>query len=183
MSYAILLKESVGSYLWSISRGLARNVREYKQLLMQADENRHGDLDGRGTLSESTLMNFCKFFLATCIDQVNYMSSLLQLNSFIDRLERYSKEEIQAKQLPRGSFSILREAFLMGEVKRNKATELTGYKDRMAREVISTLLKKGLVKSNHHKDTLRLAFPLEAVEKWFPGLYPELNLSKIKLSL
>lgn len=181
MSYAILMKESVGSFLWSIARGLARNVVEYKRLLMEADENRHGDLDGRGTLSELTLFNFCKFFLTTCIDQIDYMSSILKLNEFVARLERYTEEEIQAKRLPKGSFYILREAFLMGEVERKRASELTGYKDRMAREVVSALLKKGLLHSNHHKDTLRLKFPLEAVERWFPGLYPEMNLAEKKL--
>lgn len=180
MSYAILMRESVGSSLWSIARGLARNVRDYKRLLMEADESRHGDLDGRGTLFQKMLENFCKFFLETCIDQIDYMSSILRLNQFIPRLERYTEEEVANKNLPKGSFYLLREAFLMGEVERSKVRELTGYKERMAREVISALLKKRLLVSSHHKDTLRLGFPLEAVERLFPGLYPELNLAERK---
>lgn len=180
MSYAVLMRESVGSSLWSIARGLARNVNEYKKLLMEADERRHGELDGRGTLSEKMLANFCIFFLTTCIDQVDYMSSILRLNEFIPRLERYTEEEVSKKNLPKGSFYLLREVFLMGEVERSKVQELTGYKERMAREIISTLLRKKLLVSSHHKDTLRLGFPLEAVERWFPGLYPELNLAERK---
>ena len=180
MSYAVLMRESVGSSLWSIARGLARNVNEYKKLLMEADERRHGELDGRGTLSEKMLANFCIFFLTTCIDQVDYMSSILRLNEFIPRLERYTEEEVSKKNLPKGSFYLLREVFLMGEVERSKVQELTGYKERMAREIISTLLRKKLLVSSHHKVTLRLGFPLEAVERWFPGLYPELNLAERK---
>jgi Fic family protein len=181
MSYSILKQESVGSSLWSIARGLARNVQEYKKLLMEADEHRHGDLDGRGTLSEKNLVNFCIFFLKTSIDQIDYMSSILRLSEFIPRLERYVQEEVNNKSLPKGSFYLLREAFLMGEVERSRAAELTGYKDRMAREVISVLLKKRLLVSSHHKDKLRLGFPLTAIEHWFPSLYPEMNLAeKIK---
>jgi hypothetical protein len=127
------------------------------------------------------LVNFCIFFLKTSIDQIDYMSSILRLSEFIPRLERYVQEEVNNKSLPKGSFYLLREAFLMGEVERSRAAELTGYKDRMAREVISVLLKKRLLVSSHHKDKLRLGFPLTAIENWFPSLYPEMNLAeKIK---
>lgn len=181
MSYAILKRESVGSSLWSIARGLARNVQDYKRLLMEADERRQGDLDGRGTLSEKNLVNFCIFFLKVSIDQIDYMSFILRLNEFIPRLERYTQEEINRKNLPKGSFYLLREAFLMGEVEKNRAIELTGYKDRMAREVISQLIKKKLLVSSHQKNKFKLGFPLVAIERWFPGLYPEMNLEeKIK---
>lgn len=181
MSYAILKRESVGSSLWSIARGLARNVQDYKRLLMEADERRQGDLDGRGTLSEKNLVNFCIFFLKVSIDQIDYMSSILRLNEFIPRLERYTQEEINRKNLPKGSFYLLREAFLMGEVEKSRAIELTGYKDRMAREVISQLIKKKLLVSSHQKNKFKLGFPLVAIERWFPGLYPEMNLEeKIK---
>ena len=181
ISHALFQREGVGNFLWSIARGLARNVVEYKRLLMEADESRKGQLDGRGTLSESTLLNFCTFFLQTSIDQIEYMSSLLKLNEFLKRMERFTTEQIDMKLLPKGSFSVLRETFLMGEVKRNQVTQITGYKERAAREIISSLLKAKLLVSENKKDTLRLGFPLEAVERYFPGLYPELNLAKQKL--
>ena len=109
------------------------------------------------------------------------MSSLLKLNEFLKRMERFTTEQIDMKLLPKGSFSVLRETFLMGEVKRNQVTQITGYKERAAREIISSLLKAKLLVSENKKDTLRLGFPLEAVERYFPGLYPELNLAKQKL--
>ena len=178
VSYSALLTEQIGNPLWSVARGLARNIQEYKRLLMEADENRKGDLDGRGTLSEKTLSNFCVFFFKTCIDQIDYMSSLLKLNEFVRRIERYTQEEVLNKKLPNGSFSILREALIMGEVERKKIPQITGYKERMARETVSILLHRGLLTSIHHKDKLRLGLPLHAVESYFPGLYPDLNTLK-----
>jgi hypothetical protein len=64
-----LLRNGVGSSIWSVSRGLAKTVDRYKSTLMLADEPRHGDLDGRGALSTLRLHEFCEYFLGTCIDQ------------------------------------------------------------------------------------------------------------------
>jgi hypothetical protein len=44
--------------------------------------------------------------------------------------------------LPKGSFPLLREALLAGEIPRGRAGEITGYGKRMARMVVSDLLKK-----------------------------------------
>jgi len=62
-SHAYLRHIGIGNSLWSISRGLARRVEDYKSLLMQADEPRRGDLDGRGSLTAAGLLIFCTFFL------------------------------------------------------------------------------------------------------------------------
>jgi Fic family protein len=176
MSHAILMRESVGSSLWSVARGLARNVQAYKELLMAADNPRRNDLDGRGTLSESALVDFCTFFLTVCIDQVEYMGSILRLDELTRRMRLYVEDDTEAGRLPKGSYNLLREALLSGEVERGRAPELTGYKERMARHVVSQLLKKGLLVSESHKAPLRLGFPLEAVERWFPRLYPATGL-------
>jgi Fic family protein len=61
VAYAMLLRFGVGSSIWSVARGLARNVERYKASLMLADEARHNDLDGRGALSQSRLCEFASF--------------------------------------------------------------------------------------------------------------------------
>lgn len=172
LSHASLLRCGVGSSLWSVARGLARRVQEYKSLLMAADEPRRGALDGRGTLSEQALIEFCEFFLATCIDQVDFMSSLLKPGDLLRRMRLHIEEEIQTGHLPKGSFSLLREALLTGEVSRGRAGEITGYGERMARSVVSELLKKGYLQSKSSRSPLILAFPIDAIEGWFPKLYP-----------
>lgn len=172
MSHASLLRCGVGSSLWSAARGLARNVQEYKALLMAADEPRRGDLDGRGTLSTQALTAFCAFFMTICIDQVEFMASLLEPNDLLRRMRLHVEGEMQAGNLPKGSFLILREALLAGEVPRGRTPEITGYGERMARNVVADLTKKGYLKSESSRAPLVLAFPIDAVERWFPRLYP-----------
>ncbi len=172
MSHASLLRCGIGSSLWSVARGLARNVEDYRALLMAADAPRRGDLDGRGALSTQTLTEFCQFFLSICIDQIDFMASLLEPNDLLRRMRLHIADEVEAGRLPKGSFPLLREALLAGEVPRGRAREITGYGERMARNVVSNLLKKGYLKSESSRSPLVLAFPIDAVERWFPRLYP-----------
>jgi Fic family protein len=172
MSHASLLRCGIGSSLWSVARGLARNVQDYKALLMAADAPRLGNLDGRGTLSTQTLTEFCQFFLTICIDQIDFMASLLEPNNLLRRMRLHIADEVEAGLLPKGSFPLLRKALLTGEVPRGRTGEITGYGERMARNVVSNLLKKGYLKSESSRSPLVLAFPIDAVERWFPRLYP-----------
>lgn len=54
-----------------------------------------------------------------------------------------------------------------------RISRMTGLEERTARKVISRLLKDGLLRSQGHKDVLKLAFPLESLSVLFPNLYPE----------
>jgi len=121
MSHAMLKRLGAGSSLWSVARGLARNVDRYKALLMAADSPRQNALDGRGNLSLEALVEFCDFFLRTCVDQVEYMRSILEPAELLLRMEIYTTEEVRAGRLPKGSFSLLREALLAGESERGQA--------------------------------------------------------------
>lgn len=172
MSHASLKRLTIGNSLWSAARGLARNVNEYKRLLMAADNERENDSDGRGSLSQKALIDFCIFFLITCIDQIEFMRSILMPSELLRRIELYTEDEIRAGRMPKGSFSLLREAVLAGEFERGKAASLTGYAERMARTVLSTLIKQGLLTSNSPKGPVRLGFPIHIIDRWFPALYP-----------
>ncbi|MGB8536765.1 MAG: hypothetical protein WCD57_10160, partial [Acidobacteriaceae bacterium] len=124
----------------------------------------------------AALIEFCQFFLTVCVDQVNYMRSILEPSELLRRMEIYVEEEVRASRLPKGSFPLLREALLAGEFERGQAPALTGYKERMARTVLSRLLELGLLISGGSKAPVRLGFPITVVERWFPALYPQ-NLS------
>ena len=171
-SHAYLLHTGIGSDLWSVSRGLARNVETYKSTLMAADVARRGDLDGRGALSHEELVNFCRFFLEACIDQVGFITRLLDVDRFLTRMEIHVREEVAGKRLPKGAFPLLREAFYSGEFRRGSAPEITGYQERQARGVLSRLLEKGYLTSLTERGPVRLGFPREAIERWLPALYP-----------
>ena len=172
MSYAAFKNIHIGSNLWSVARGLARQKDEYKSILQVADAPRQGDLDGRGSLSQKALVNFCEFFLKICIDQVEYMNRLLDFKVLSERIRIHVEEMIAMKEIPKGSYALLREALLIGEFQRGKAQEITGFKDRAAREVLYALVKKGLLVSDTPRGPVRLGFPIDVVERWFPLLYP-----------
>lgn len=172
LSHAMLLKAGIGTSTWSVARGLARNVDSYKQLLTLADQPRQGDVDGRGALSEKALVKFCTFFFQICIDQVTFMESLLQPSELLRRMKLHVDDEVAAGRLPKGSLPLLREALLAGEVARGKAAELTGYRERRGRQVLSALLEKRLLMSQGPRAPVYLGFPIDVVERWFPQLYP-----------
>ncbi|MGK7876702.1 MAG: Fic family protein [Xenococcaceae cyanobacterium] len=171
-SHAFLKQIGVGSSLWSVSRGLARNISKYKGLLMGADRERWNDLDGRGNLTARGLQEFCQFFLEICIDQVEFMRSLLEPSQLLSRIELYVEEEIRARRLPKRSFPLLREALLAPKVERGCAAAITGYSERQARTVLSGLVKAGLLVSDTPKGAVRLGVPTDVVERYFPKLYP-----------
>ena len=171
-SKAVAVRDCPGSELWSISRGLARNVRTYKTLLMAADNQRVNDFDGRGNLSLKALTAFVQFFLETALDQVQFMRSLLEPETLLKRLERYVTDEVNLGNLPDRSFALIREVILSDQVERGRAAAITGYQPRQARKVLSTLCQKGLLVSDRPKGPVRMAFPLTVVERIFPSLYP-----------
>lgn len=170
-SHAWLRELEVGSELWSVSRGLARNVAEYKSRLIAADAPRRGDLDGRGNLSQTTLTEFCRFFLSTCVDQLTFMESLLEPSALLNRIQIWAEEELRARRILRGSWPLLREAVLAGEFARGRAPELTGYEERRARTVLNNLIDAGYLASETTRSNVRLGLPTKVVDRWFPRLY------------
>jgi Fic family protein len=171
-SHAFLKELGIGSSLWSVSRGLARAVDNYKDSLQTADEPRRGDLDGRGNLTQAGLTEFCRFFLSRCVDQVVFMEALFEPAELQRRMEIWCEEETRAERLPKGSWPLLREAALAGTFSRGKAADLTGYRERQARTVLNRLIEKGLLVSPTTRSPVRLGFPLAVVDRWFPRLYP-----------
>ena len=172
MAHALFKRLGIGTSLWSVARGLAREEELYKKLLSQADGPREGDRDGRGNLTQRGLIAFCKFFLDRSIDQIRFMSGLLEPATLLTRIDIHIEEEIRFKRLQRGSFPVLREAVLAGEVERAKIPMLTNYEERGARNVTAALVERGMLTASSHRAPLRLAFPADVAERWFPNLYP-----------
>ena len=172
MSHALLKRLEVGTSLWSVARGLAREDAQYKQLLMRADEPRQGDRDGRGNLTQQGLLSFSRFFLERAVDQVAFMGELMEPEVLIRRIELHIEEEVRVKCLPRGSFIVLREAVVAGQVERSKVPLLTNYEERAARKITSALVDRGMLVADSSRGPLRLGFPVDVVERWFPRLYP-----------
>ncbi len=160
--------------LWSIARGMARSVKEYRAMLMAADAPRNGDLDGRGNLSDRGLAEFCRYFLDTALDQVHYISGLLNLDSLQSRILAYGRREVDLGALPSGSDEILRQVFLRGELTRGELHDLVGRSERQAARIAAALVKSQLLvpATPSHRAPLRLGFPSSAIFYYFPDLYP-----------
>ncbi|MGD1094697.1 MAG: Fic family protein [Bryobacteraceae bacterium] len=173
MSHALLLERLDTGAVWSVSRGLARDVQEYKALLANCDQPRRNDLDGRGALSEEALAEFTRFFLTVCIDQVTFMESLVQPGRLRARILLWAEEEIRMGALPSKSGSILEAVLYRGELPRGKADTVVGRGERQARRIVSALVDKGVLVSDNPRAPLRLAFPAALASRWMPGLFPE----------
>lgn len=173
MSHAILLEELDTGGVWSIARGLARNVETYKAHLANCDLPRRNDLDGRGTLSEEALVVFTRFFLETCIDQVTFMEGLVQPDRLRVRILMWAEEEIRLGFLPPQATAILAAVLYRGELARGEVDRLVGTGERQARRIVSVLVEKGVLASESSRSPLRLVFPASLAGRWLPGLFPE----------
>jgi len=173
VSHASLLETLDTGGIWSVARGLARNVAAYKSHLANCDQPRRNDLDGRGNLSEEALAAFTRFFLEVCIDQVRFMEELVQPDRLRTRILIWTEEEIRLGHLPPKSGSILEAVLYRGELPRGDAANIVGTGDRQARRIVSALVDKGVLTSESARAPLRLAFPAALASRWMPGLFPE----------
>jgi len=173
MSHAMLLEALDTGAVWSVARGMARNVEEYKTLLANCDLPRRNDLDGRGNLSEEALAEFTQFFLTICVDQVEFMEGLMQPERLRARILLWAEEEIRLGLLPQKSGSILEAVLYRGELPRGEADTIVGTGERQARRIVSALERRGVLESESPRGPLRLTFPAALGHRWMPGLFPE----------
>jgi Fic family protein len=173
MSHAMLLEALETGALWSVARGLARHVQDYKAHLAQCDLPRRNDLDGRGSLSEEDLAAFTAFFLTICLDQVHFMESLVQPDRLRARILLWAEEEVRLNTLPPHAGTILEALLFRGAVPRGDVAGLLGMGDRQARRIAAALLERGVLVSESPRAPLRLAFPAALASRWMPGLFPE----------
>jgi Fic family protein len=175
MSHTMAHSAGIGAHgLWSISRGLARGVlsrTEYKRMMDLADTPRQGDLDGRGNLSARALTEFIIWFLRVCLDQVQFMSSLFDLDTLSSRLRKYVERH---EKLKPEAARLLEEALMRGEFPRGDISRITGLPERSARRILNDLEIAGLLASETPKAAVSLRFTPDVSEVLFPNLFPEM---------
>jgi Fic family protein len=177
ISHALLKELGIGSRLWSVSRGLARSVADYKAALMAADEPRQGDLDGRGALSRKTLIAFCEYFLRQCLDQVLFMERLLAPSELGHRIQQQVLEEEHKGVLVKGAHRLMRAALEHGQLPRGEVPAIVQASERTGPRITRSLLEKGYLQSEGHTAALFFAIPPTARDRWFPSLYTNLAIS------
>jgi len=169
ITHAMLKKSMRGVNLWSVSRGFAQDRNRYKALLASCDHPRRGDRDGRGQLSESSLVEFTRYLLETALDQVQFMTHTLRTDTFTRDFLGWVRSN---DKLAKGD-KLIEHVILYGPIERGSVPEVLGMPDRSARRVVNELSKSFLLESDSTKAPLRLNIPLHAAQAVFPGMVPD----------
>ncbi|PRD42845.1 Fic family protein [Phyllobacterium phragmitis] len=173
MSHAMALQAGIGGQgLWSISRGLARGLRdrgEYKRLMDHADSPRQGDLDGRGNLSQKALKDFCEWFLTVALDQVRFSTTMFDFDRLEDRYRSLVRDTSDDRRAPELISAVLKH----GSLARGEANLVLKTSERTARTTLNGLVRQGFLKSDSPKAPVRIAFPLDYRERLFPNLFTD----------
>jgi Fic family protein len=165
------LPESYG--LWSISRGLARNNEQYKQLLARADQTRQASMDGRGLRSEKGLIEFIDFMADTSLDQIQYMKKMLNLERLHERLTKYIN--YSEKPIPKEFETILPHLLIFGQIKKGRLPSLLRCSERTARTVAKQLKEVNLIQDEGKFSAYKLNFSSEILSFLFPDLVPTIT--------
>ena len=162
--------------LWSPLRGFARTEARYKALLQAADEHRRGDLDGRGNLTQAGLVDWIHYTLDVCIDQVQFMAQQLQVGSMRDRIQAALAFEAATIQSGVREEALLPLHYLFAtqaELGRADFKTMTGLGDRLATQLLTSLLRRGFLATDSAYGKVRFAVPRHGLRFYFPALWPE----------
>lgn len=174
-----LRKIGVASPLWSISRGLARRQDEYYGWLKAADQPRRGDRDGRGQLTQAGLIEFVRFMLSACQDQIEYTLDSLAISKLRDRLGailHYERRFIENGIKPEAAARVLHLLITQGEVPRVDVKACFGLHERMAIDQLKKLIILGVIDSPTPKSRMLYpAFPVWFAQLVFPDLHRRFN--------
>lgn len=165
--------------LWSPMRGLARTHQQYYDALHNADSLRMGNYDGRGALSQGGLVAWVRYFLGICIDQVDFMDKMLNLQDFKSRLETLLiVEQAKGKSgIKTAALLPLHYIAISGPVERGQFKSMTGLTERTADRLLKALLDYKLLVSDSPRGDVYMGIPLESLQFLFPKLWPEAETS------
>lgn len=162
------------SGLWSISRGLARTKDTYRDTLANADLTRFSDYDGRGNLSNKMLVEFCKYFLKTAIDQVDYMYKMIDTETMLGRIAKFVDLMVLKNKLKPKAKYILTDVFLKGKISKKEAMRLTNTSDKTLKIMIDSLTDMNLISPKIEGVVMMyyVNYSIKFSPLLFPGLYP-----------
>lgn len=156
--------------LWSVTRAFARDRAAYDGHLAMADLSPRNSLDGRGPLSEEALVEFCGFFLRSCLEQIRFMGEALTLAELERRYRRFVDGLSQEKTISKAGVKVLARLLTRGEVPRSEVPEMCAVKPRRASIIIKELLDSKAARSETAYGALRLNITADMAAVMFPKL-------------
>ena len=192
MTDAYLRQIGAGGHgLWAVARGLARRRDDYAKRLADADSPRWNAYESRGALSLPGLERWCEFFIEVCADQIDYMGSLLDVDTLADRIEEYGvgrergrigKNSVRvsvptrrgrpARGAPRGTGTVMRALVLRGELAADEVAGIAGVSTATGYRIVEILRADGFVERGGYDVAMRMRFPAHALPYLFPALAP-----------
>jgi hypothetical protein len=124
-------------------------------------------------LSEEALVDFTKFFLEICLDQVRFMEKRMQPNRLRARILLWIEEETKGGSLPPRSDQVMEAVLYRDGLPRGDVPALLDMGERQARRVVAALVERGVLRSQSSRAPLLLAFPASTAGRWMPGLFPD----------
>ncbi|MBD1399050.1 Fic family protein [Pontibacter sp. JH31] len=163
------------SGLWSMSRGLARNREKYRVMLANADRLRSNNYDGKGNLSNKCLEEFCLFFLRIAVDQLRYMSQVLDIDNMLNRIHKFVDFMVTKDKLRDEARYVLEAVFLKGEIPKKDVERLTGKSDKTAKAIAESLMQLELLTTDtsNRFSPYKVSYPIKFSSILFAGLYPQ----------
>ena len=173
----LLFHSSIQGYgLWNISRGLARNQKDYRKFLAKADEQFNGYNDGRGPLTLKGLEAFLEFMLDIALDQVLFMSQYLKLDSMSTKIKAFvelSQKSLlhNVKPLPKNSNKLLEHLLIHGEVTRGEAQEVLDVSAPTSISIVKELLEEDYLETDGLRGKLRFKLNSKLSGYLIPNLF------------
>jgi hypothetical protein len=102
------------------------------------------------------------------------MAKLLNLDGMRERIRALVTYRTETEKGMRSEAALpLHYLFTSGPLSRGDFKQMTGLGERNAQALLAHLLSAGLVESNSRLGPVRFALPLDALQFYFPDLYPE----------
>lgn len=166
-----------GYGLWNISRGLARDVKEYQSHLTYADMLKQGATDGKGELSLRGLCGYLDYMLDVALDQIDFMGQSLKMSTINERIKKFvafsQNGMYSIAPLPKYSDTLFSELLLCGEMERGQVQKILGKSQTTSFNLVKDLLAMDFIQSDTPRGKIRLKLNSFFASKIIPDLIPD----------
>lgn len=169
-----------GYGLWSVSRGFGRDTASYYTALRAADHTRKGDLDGRGALSDSGLLKFTEYFITEALEQVRFVSALLEPRTLHRRIDHYFQMRhhsalmtVKGEALPPLRIEALylyRDLLELGPMPYSETRGRLGLGECATRDLLGQMASEGLIAMDKDRQA-SMTLSGHAIMTLFPDLF------------